>query len=197
VDDRTALYDEVCRHSDLAERLSLLPPAARVRGLYFGALEAHLMRAGRIDRYRSLFPERFAAVLWHPMREFLVRLTAASALTTGLDRIPEGMFEIGRKNAEVFVESLLGRVLLRILSREPKKVLQQGVAGRRQSVEGGHWALTFPEERTAVMTMTEEYLYIESFLLGAAQGTFDAIGVPVRTEVMLTDRFSGQHVLRW
>ena len=45
--------------------------------------------------------------------------------------------------------------------------------------------------------MTEEYAYIESYLLGAAQGTFDAIGVPLRAEAILQDRFNGKHVLRW
>ncbi len=45
--------------------------------------------------------------------------------------------------------------------------------------------------------MSEEYLYIESYLRGAAQGTFDAVGVPVRIEVVLHDRFNGKHILRW
>jgi hypothetical protein len=47
------------------------------------------------------------------------------------------------------------------------------------------------------MLMAEEYMYIESYLLGAAQGTFDAVGVPVQIEVSLRDRFNGQHHLRW
>jgi uncharacterized protein (TIGR02265 family) len=197
VGDRTTLFEEVCRHTDLAERLTLLPPSARVRGLGFRTIEAHMTRAGRIEQYRAMFPERFPALLWHPTRELLIRLTAAGALLSGPARTHEGMFEIGRQYTLVFAESLLGRALFRFLSRDPKKLLQQGLAGRRQSVEGGHWTLTFPEEHTAVMTMTEEYLYIESYLLGAAQGTFDAIGVPVRTEVKLLDRFTGQHVLSW
>jgi hypothetical protein len=75
--------------------------------------------------------------------------------------------------------------------------MQQGVAARRQSSSYGRWTLVFPDERSAVMSMTEEYVYIESYLLGAAQGTFDAVGVPVETEVVLEDRFNGRHVLRW
>jgi hypothetical protein len=47
------------------------------------------------------------------------------------------------------------------------------------------------------MTMTEEYLPIESYMLGAAQGTFEAVGIPVKTEAVLEDRFNGRHVLRW
>src|SRR5688572_28170304 len=134
---------------------------------------------------------------WYPTREFLVRLTVGGALLTDPARVHEGMFEIGRRNAVEFSESLLGKTLLRLLSRDPKKLLQQGVAARRQSCSVGRWTLTFPDERSAVMTMTEEYVYIESYLLGAAQGTFDAVGIPVKTEVVLEDRFNGRHVLEW
>ena len=197
VKDRQAAIEEVSRHCDLTDRLALLPPSARVRGLYFRSIEAVLTRAGRVEPYQKLFPERFAAVLWHPAGDFLVRLAVGGALLTEPSRVHEGMFEIGRRNAVAFAESLLGRTLLRLLSRDPKKLLQQAVAGHRQSYSHGRWALSFPEERTAVMQMIGEYLYIESYLLGAAQGTFDAVNVPVRTEVVLEDRFSGRHILKW
>jgi uncharacterized protein (TIGR02265 family) len=174
-----------------------MPPSAKGRGLYFRSIEVVLERAGKLERYRALFPERFAAVRWYPTHQFLTRLAVGGALLTEPARVHEGMFEIGRQNALAFAESLLGRTLLRLLSRDPKRLLQQGVAARRQSCSVGRWALTFPDERTAVMTMTEEYIYIESYMLGAAQGTFDAVGIPVKTEVVLEDRFNGRHVLRW
>src|SRR5688572_6574630 len=134
---------------------------------------------------------------WYPTREFLVRLTVGGALLTDPARVHDGMFEIGRRNAIEFSESLLGKTLLRLLSRDPKKLLAQGVAARRQSCSVGRWTLTFPEEGRAVMAMEEEFLYIESYLLGAAQGTFDAVGIPVRTQVVLEDRFTGRHILDW
>jgi uncharacterized protein (TIGR02265 family) len=194
---REDALEAVYRHCDLRERLTLVPPSARVRGLYFRSIEAVLTRAGKIDRYRELFPEKFAAILWHPASELLIRLAVGGSLLTSPERVHEGMFEIGRRNAVAFAESLLGRALLRLLSRDPHKLLQQAVAGRRQSYDYGSWELSFPEERMAIMRMREEYLYIESYLLGAAQGTFDAISRPVKTEVFLEDRFSGGHILRW
>jgi uncharacterized protein (TIGR02265 family) len=197
MDAREAALAEVSRHCDVIERLTLIPPSAKARGLYFRSIETALMRAGRMERYKALFPERFATVLWHPVSEFLVRLAVGGALLTEPERVHAGMFEIGRRNAVVFAESLLGRTLLRLLSRDPKRLLQQAAAGRRQSLNYGRWTLEFPEPRTAIMTMDEEYLYIESFLLGAAQGTFDAVGVTVRAEAVLEDRFRGRHVLTW
>ena len=191
------MIEAVSRHCDLQERLALLPPSARSRGLYFRSIESVLTAAGRGDAYRALFPERFSAVGWHSSHEFLVRLVVGGALLTSPERVHEGMFEIGRRNAVAFSESLIGRIMLRILSRDPRKLLQQGAAARRQSYSTGHWRLEFPSERTAVMHLVEEYFYIESYLLGAAQGTFDAIGLPVRTEVKLENRFCGQHILSW
>lgn len=197
MDAREAAIAEVSRHCDVVERLTLIPPSAKVRGLYFRTIETALARAGRIERYSALFPERFAAVLWHPVGELLVRLVVGGALLTAPARVHEGMYEIGRLNAVGFAESLIGRTLLRLLSHDPKRLLQQAVAGRRQSQNYGRWTLAFPEERTAVMTIVEEYLYIDSYLLGAAQGTFDAVGVKVRAEAKLEDRFSGRHILVW
>jgi uncharacterized protein (TIGR02265 family) len=197
MDAREAAIAEVSRHCDVLDRLSLIPPSAKARGLYFRSIETALARAGRIERYNALFPERFAAVLWHPIGELLVRLVVGGSLLTDPERVHEGMYEIGRRNAVVFAESLLGRTLLRLLSRDPRRLLQQAVAGRRQSQNYGRWTLEFPEERTAVMTMEEEYLYIDSYLLGAAQGTFDAVGVSVRAEAKLDDRFTGRHILVW
>jgi uncharacterized protein (TIGR02265 family) len=197
VTERQHAVDEVSRHCDLAERLTFVPPSAKVRGLYFRNIENVLTRAGKIDGYRELFPETFAAIVWYPTSEFLVRLAVGASLLISAERVHEGMFEIGRRNAVGFSESLLGRTLLRLLSRDPHKLLQQGAAARRQSCSAGSWQLSFPAERTAVITMVEEYLYIESYLLGAAQGTFDAISVPVRTEVVLEDRFNGRHILIW
>jgi uncharacterized protein (TIGR02265 family) len=194
---REDALEGVFRYCDLRERLTLVPPSARVRGLYFRSIEAVLARADRVEPYRALFPEKFATILWHPAAEFLVRLAVGASLLTSAERVHEGMFEIGRRNALAFSESLLGRTMLRLLSRDPHKLLQQGVAGRRQSYNYGSWQLTFPSERTAIMSMAEEYLYIESYLLGAAQGTFDAISLPVRAEVVLDNRFCGRHVLAW
>lgn len=195
--ERERLLEAVYPHCDLRERLLLVPPSAKVRGLYFRSIEAVLERAGRAEPYRAVFPERFAAILWHPAAEFLVRLAGGASLLASPERVHEGMFEIGRRNAVAFAESLLGRTMLRLLSRDPHKLLQQGVASRRQSYSYGSWELTFPEPRTAVMSMTEEYLYIESYMLGAAHGTFEGIPLVVRSEVELDTAFSGRHILRW
>ncbi len=196
-DARADTIRELCRHCDVAERLILMPPSAKVRGVYFGGIDRALARAGRHEPFAKLFPQRPTAVLWYPAADFLVRLAVGGALLASPERVHEGMYEIGRGNAVAFAESLLGRALIRLLDRDPKRLLKQAIAGRRQGVSQGRWELEHTAEREAVVAMWEEYAYIESYLLGAARGTFDAVGVPVRAEAVLSDRFNGKHFLYW
>jgi uncharacterized protein (TIGR02265 family) len=197
IDERAAEIRELCRFCDVDERLRVIPPSAKSRGVYLLGIDRAVAKAGAFDRFQAYFPERPSSIPWYPTSEFLVRCAVGGALIAGRERVHEGMLEIGRGNAVTFAESLLGRVLIRILDRDPKRLLKQGIAGRRQGYSHGHWELAFPSDREAVVTMTEEYAYIESYMLGAAQGTFDAIGLPVEAKVVLTDRFNGKHVLRW
>jgi len=196
-DARADVIRDLCRCCDLAERLRLLPPSVKSRGVYLVGIDRVLAKAGSFDKFKALFPKRPSAIPWYHTSDFLERLAVAGALLAGPERVHQGMFEIGRGNAVTFAESLLGRALIRLLDRDPKRLLKQGIAGRRQGNTHGHWELEYAAEREAVVTMTEEYAYIESYLLGAAQGTFDAIGLPVRAEAVLQDRFNGKHVLRW
>jgi uncharacterized protein (TIGR02265 family) len=196
-DPRAETLRDLCRFCDLAERLPLLPPSAKSRGVYLSGIERVLAKGSSFDRFKALFPQRPSVIPWYPTSDFLVRLAVAGALLAGPERVHQGMFEIGRGNAVAFAESLLGRALIRLLDRDPKRLLKQGIAGRRQGTTHGRWELEYSSEHEAVVTMTEEYAYIESYLLGAAQGTFDAIGVPVQAEAVLQDRFNGKHILRW
>lgn len=195
--ERAAILEEIGQYCDLGDRLPLVPPSAKIRGVYCRSIDSALEEAGRLGRYREIFPEKLATLSWHPMGEFLVRLNVAGALLAGPERVDEGMLEIGRRNALEVARSLLGRMIVRLLSRDPRKLLLQGVAARRQTCSYGSWQVSFPDQRTAVMTMVEEYLPMDSFLMGAARGTFDAVGLSVDATTVLEDRFHGRHILRW
>jgi hypothetical protein len=47
------------------------------------------------------------------------------------------------------------------------------------------------------MKMSEEYLWIESLMLGAAEGSFESIGVKATIDVRLDSQFAGYHLVRW
>ncbi len=194
---RDEAFQEVCRYCDVQRRLATVPPSAKMRGAFFRSIERVLGNAGLGERFETMFPTRPTSVLWYPMSEFLVQLTVGAAMLTGAARVHEGMSEIGRRNAVAVSETLFGRALLRLLSHDPRKVLLQGAAVRRQCNNVGTWDLTFPDDHSALMIMKEEYLYMESYLLGAAYGTFETIGVPVKIECTLDDPYNGRHVLVW
>lgn len=198
VNELDAILDEVGRHCDIRERLTLVPPSAKVRGTYCRSIDSALQEAGKFKRYKELFPQHLGTLNWHPTGDFLVRLTVAAALLMDSpERVKEGMFEIGRKNALEFAQSLLGRMLMRLLSHDPRKLLMQGVAARRQTCSYGTWQVAFPADRQAVVTIIEEYLYLETFMFGAAFGTFDAIGLTLSATCELETKFRGKHFLSW
>ena len=197
MDARGQAIAEVARYCDVEERLPLIPASAMTRGMYFRSIDEQLAAAGKADRFREIFPKRYAALGWYPTREFLCHLTVGAGELLDPARVHEGMFELGRRNARAFADGVLGKLMLRVLARDPVKILKQGLAARRQSAKPARWELEFPDERTAVMDLIQEYAYIESYELGAAHGTFEAIDVPVRIECTLQDRFVGKHVLRW
>jgi len=183
--------------TDLEERLSLVPPSAMLRGLYFRNTIAVLRSAGTLPSYEAIYSESYSAVRWYPLSDFLERSAVAAALLVGPERVHEGLREIGRRNVLAFSESLIGKMLLRILPRDPVSLLKQACAGRRQSCRYGRWEVTFPEPGKAVMAMFEEYLWIESNVLGAAEGTFAAVGRDVSVTVELDSKFKGRHILTW
>lgn len=189
--------EEVSRHCDLKQRLSAIPPSAKIRGAFFRSIERGLGSASLDPRFEAMFPVRPSSILWYPMSDFLVQLTVGAAMLSGAEHVHQGMSEIGRRNAVAVSETLFGRALLRLLSRDPRKLLMQGAAIRRQCNSAGSWELSFPDDHSAIMVMREEYLYMDSYLLGAAHGTFETLGVPVRIECVLEDRYNGRHLLHW
>jgi uncharacterized protein (TIGR02265 family) len=198
VDARRYAIDEVNPYCDLNERLKMMPPSAATRGVYYRSIETVLDKAGKVERFQALFPERVSGMGWYPMSEFLTRLAVAGGMLCGPEQVHAGMHEIGKHNVSAVMGSLLGKMLLRFLARDdPKKLLQQGVAARRQTCNVGSWELSFPTDHSAVVSMNEEYFFIESYLLGAAQGTFEAVGMSVAAEAASSDRFTGTHTLRW
>lgn len=88
-------------------------------------------------------------------------------------------------------------MLLRILSPDPVRVLEQGAAARRQGVNYGSWQYDFSTPGKAIVTHENEFMWLDSQVLGSAEGTFEAIRVPATFELRLTDAYSGVMVITW
>jgi uncharacterized protein (TIGR02265 family) len=188
----------VAAHCDIVERLELVPPSACVRGMFFRNVEAQVERAGRLDEYRAHFDgDRFSALQFYPLGDYLIRLATAGALVESPGRLHDGMFAIARGNATSFAQSLLGRTLIRLLSRDPVRLSEQGLAAQRQTHNYGHWAIVKHAPNMIEMVYEDEYQWIESVITGAAHGTFEACGIRAQFETKLKSRFSGSTIVRW
>ena len=188
----------VAPHCDLVHRLEAVPPSAQVRGLYLKSLDAVVQRAGRPGLYREYFAgERWSAIRMYPLRDYMIRLAVAGASLYSLERLHRGMHDVWRTNATTFASSLLGRTMLRLLSHDPVRLTEQGLAARRQTFQYGHWEIVRHGPRAIEMVYREEYIWIESAIAGGAVGAFEACGIEARLETKLLNRFDGSTTITW
>ncbi len=188
----------VAAHCDIEDRLPLVPPSACVRGIYLNAIEKQVAAQGKLEAYRGYFPgDRFGSLSFYPLSTYLVRIACAGALVASPERVHDGMLLLARGNAVAFIESLLGRLLLRVLSGDPVRLMEQAMAGRRQSTNYGHWEAIRHGDRAFEVRHIEEYTWIESAVAGAGLGTFEACGLKVNVENRLLDRFNGSSFYTW
>lgn len=183
---------------DIVSRLRVVPPSASVRGLYLRSFDTVLQRAGRAQLYRDFFEgERWSPIRMYPLQDYMVRLALAGASLRSPERVHEGMHDIWRTNATTFASSLLGRTMLRLLSNDPVRLTEQGLAARRQTFHYGHWEIVSHGPRAVEMVYREEYLWIESAIAGGALGAFEACGIEANLETKLLNRFDGSTMITW
>jgi uncharacterized protein (TIGR02265 family) len=188
----------VAPHCDIVERLQVVPPSAQIRGVWLKAIEKQLAKDGRLQMYREYFPDdRYSMLSYYPLADFLERLACSAAIVASPRRVHEGMSLVMRGNAEAFMDTLLGRVMLRVLSRDPVRLFEQGTAARRQSFTYGRWELRRLGEREIEIVHHDEYCWIESAIAGSLLGTFEACHIKGKVETRLTDRFNGSSFLTW
>lgn len=188
----------VAPYCDIESRLEVVPPSAQVRGLYLRSFETVLQRAGRTQLYREYFEgERWSPIRMYPLRDYMIRLAVAGASLRSPERVHEGMHDVWRTNATTFAASLLGRTMLRLLSHDPVRLTEQGLAARRQTYQYGHWAIVRHGPRAVEMVYREEYLWIESAIAGGAVGAFEACGIEANLQTKLLNRFDGSTMITW
>lgn len=188
----------IAPHCDIVERLGAVPPSAQLRGVWFRILERLLERRGLLPQYRAFFPDLSPSSLsFSPVADFLPCAAVAGALVATPERLHDGMFELTRENAHAFAKTLFGRTLLRLLANEPKRLAQQAIASRRQTTNYGSWELSHAGPNQLRMMHREEYVWIESYMRGAALGTYESCGLACEAEVVMDDRFNGAIVVSW
>ena len=188
----------VAPYCDIVSRLEAVPPSAMVRGLYLRSFDTVLQRAGRTQLYREFFEgERWSPIRMYPLRDYMIRLALAGASLRSPERLHDGMQDVWRTNATTFAQSLLGRTMLRLLSHDPVRLTEQGLAARRQTFQYGHWEIVRHGPKAVEMVYREEYLWIDSAVAGGAVGAFEACGIEATLQTKLLNRFDGSTLITW
>ena len=126
---RQRIVELLAPHCDIVTRLRVVPAAARVRGLYFRALTDEMTRRGLRPAFEEVIhdSDRSAFTLY-PLSDYLVWLGFAGSLARSPSEVHQGMRDLHRGHSLYFGQSLLGRSLLRLISRDPLRQLHQGRA---------------------------------------------------------------------
>jgi uncharacterized protein (TIGR02265 family) len=196
--DRRAL-EFVAPHCDVRERLRDVPGTALVRGVFFRPIASVLDEAGELSSYSERFGslQHYHSLTFYPLTDYLVRLASAGAVLRSPAELMRGVADISRQNAREFAASLLGKALIEELANDPLRLLEQGLAMRRQTANYGRWELVRHGPRELEVRYTDEYIWIQEALTAAATGTFDACSIKPTVTTTLRDPYNGTTHFCW
>ena len=185
MDPHALAIEYVEPHCDLVERLRALPPSAHVRGVVFTSIKEALRRTGKLEEFGAQFGAfRYESLALYPLAEYMVRLASAGAFLRSPQAVYEGIGEISRLNAAEMTKRLLGQALLHELAAEPERLLEQGLAMRRQVCKYGRWELLTHAPRHVEVRYVDEYVWIRQAWTYAALVTFE--GCSIKTRITTT-----------
>lgn len=195
---RQRIVELVGPHCDIVKRLGDVPATACVRGVYFRSALEEVTRRGRRSTFEAMVRETERSIFtMYPATDYLLWVAYAGALVTSPAAVHEGMRELSRSNAVYYGQSLLGRSLLRLLSRDPIRQLHQAIQSKRAVTNYGRWTIVDEGPGHATVRLEEEYVWIESALLGAALGGLESCGIRPTAEARLRDPYNGDLIFRW
>jgi uncharacterized protein (TIGR02265 family) len=196
MDQRALEY--VAPYCDIKVRLGAVPLEARIRGVAYRSITAALGEAEKLEAYAERFGAlRYESLAFYPLADYLVRLASAAAFLHSPAELYLGMAQITRKNAHEMSQSLLGQTLIHALASDPRTLIEQGLAMRRQICNYGRWDLLHHAPRRIEVHYTDEYIWIEQAYTYAALGTFDACRIKPRVTTRLDTPYSGSHHIEW
>jgi uncharacterized protein (TIGR02265 family) len=140
---------------------------------------------------------RYESLAFYPLAEYLLRLASGAAFLRSPQDLYLGMGEITRRNAHEMTQSVLGQTLIHALASDPKTLIEQGLAMRRQTCDYGHWQLLHHAPRSIEVRYVDEYIWIEQAYTFAAMGTFDACRIKPRITTRLETPYCGSHHIEW
>ena len=182
-------------HTDLEWRLAQIPGDASCRGAFANMLDDRAGQLGHVTQaaYRKAFPHKISPFKMIPVARYVTQLTVLAQIHYGAKNISAGMRAI---TGEAFslTSVLFGR------STVPDKVRFIGalkfVAFTWPRILN-YSKFSFKQTSPTITTVTfaNEYVYIDSAMLGGLEGLARHCGIEVTCEAQLTDQFNGDVVI--
>lgn len=184
------------RATDLAWRLSQIPPDATCRGAFFNMLDE---RAGTLSpetqaEYRAFFRiHRFASFKMFPVSDYLTRLVLLAQIHYGDQHIYEGVRQLQSGAFDAWAETLLGKAALAVVDPSLGSLLRmlERAYASRTVVSHARFRVVSESEAEIVTELEREYVYIEHAMVGAIEGVARVCGAEVAVTAELRGPFDG------
>ncbi len=183
----------------LATRLSDVPLASTVRGVWLTMAGDHVKKLGRAEAatWHSAVPQRRRVpFLSYSLREYMEELAVAGAIVNPKDPA-EGMRVVWRASTSMYLTTPFGRSLVRLLSPNPLRCMSWLVDHHDHFCNYGQWSLVQHADRYVTMEMKDEYVWIDSAQRGGAEGLLLALNMKGTVEPELDSRYKGRLHIRW
>lgn len=148
--------------NELAQLIAVATPTDTSRGLNFNTVFDLVKDMAGEDAVKKLDPNgkgKRIDFFAYPITEYLpITWDAADRLELKLGSTDGFFRELGRRTVSGFLGSLLGRTVLAMSGRDPRRVLASGPAGYRSAVSYGERKVEFLGERSARMSFERDFM---------------------------------------
>jgi uncharacterized protein (TIGR02265 family) len=186
---------------ELKQRVEAATPADTSRGLNYTTLFAlvtdHLgPDAGR--QVDVLGKGRRADFFSYPVSEYLeIAWNAMDRLEPHFGSTEAVLAELGRRTAVSFLDSMIGRTLLTVSGRDPRRLIASTGSGYRSAVSYGERHHEFLGERRARLTFRRDFMpatFHHGVILAAMQAT---LARRPRVEVEVRSLLDVDYLVEW
>ena len=172
---------------DLQQALQRVPPSATGKGMFVAQLLEEL------DRHNLPRPTK---ARFFPFSDY--PLTVCMELNMQIARLlfprradREALRRVAWRSFGIFAESLVGKILFGALRHEVMAVLQLAALALSKTTNVGTCQFERVDERTALLHVTEAYMFAEPFGAGMLEGLLQSAGQRGQVLVQMTSPTSG------
>ncbi|WP_257458703.1 DUF2378 family protein [Archangium lipolyticum] len=167
---------------ELQQLLSYVTPTDTTRGLFLNGVLEVVRQLGDESTVRRCLEEsgekQFLDLFSYPLGTLLrMSYTGARLLSSDSRDFNEVMRQMGYLSARNFADSTMGRVMLRLVVGQPRRLLDTLPMAYRMNTTAGECTVRWTGHTNAVIRFTRDFLP-HAYTEGSLQGSFEIAKVP-------------------